>query len=235
MIGRKGILYGVGVGPGDPELMTLKAVRVIEAAKVVAYPVNAEGHSQARACAAAILPQDVTELPVHIPMHVDRAPAQAAYDAAATQIAAHLDAGRDTAWLCVGDPLFYGSFIYLAARLEGAHEVRVVPGITAVSACAAQACAPLASRAEVLSVIPATLEEAALRRAVAGADTSIIIKVGRHFEKVRRVLEAAGLSARAHLFRDATRPQQHVARLSDLEQADSSYFSTILIRREQVP
>ena len=97
-----GTLFGVGVGPGDPQLLTLKACEVIRCADVLAYPVNGSGISFARAIASSVIPQGATELPIPIPMKVERAPARAAYDAAATTISDHLNAGRSVAYLCAG-------------------------------------------------------------------------------------------------------------------------------------
>lgn len=230
----QGILTGVGVGPGDPQLLTLKACEIIRAADVLAYPVNGSGTSHAREIAGDVIPEDADELPIHVPMKVERDPARKAYDAAAGIIAGHLGAGRNVAYLCVGDPLFYGSFMYLAARLEHAHEIEVVPGITSLSACAARSHMPLGGRSDVLSVVPATLDEAALKHALANADTAAIIKVGRHFEKVRDVLRAAGLAERALILERASGDNERVMLLEDAAEKDAPYFSTILVRRGEL-
>lgn len=227
----KGTLYGIGVGPGDPKLMTIRAGEVIRAANVLAYPVNGSGESRARAIAAPIIEGSALELPVHLPMRVDRGPARSAYDEAAKLIAAHLDAGRDVAWLCVGDPMFYGSFMYLADRLGGAHTIEIIPGVNSLSACAAQTHQPLGHRNDVLSVIPATLDEAELERALERTDSAAIIKVGRHFAKVRKVLDKLELSDGATILESATGADEKITRLSDLHDDDQSYFSTILVRR----
>ena len=235
----EGILYGIGVGPGDPKLMTIRAGEVIRSTDVLAYPVNGAGESRARAIAAALIPAGVTELPIHVPMKPERDPARAAYDAAANSVSDHLDAGRNVAYLCVGDPLFYGSFMYLAARMNGAHDIEVLPGVTSLSACAAQTLVPLAGRDDVLSVVPATLGEDALKSALAGADTLAIIKVGRHFAKVRAVLRALGLEGRATILESATGKDERITSLEDIAEdgigeEGAPYFSTILVRREEL-
>ena len=230
----QGILHGVGVGPGDPQLLTLKACEIIKAADVLAYPVNGSGKSHAREIASAVIPEDAEELPIHLPMKVERGPARKAYDAAAGKIAGHLGAGRNVAYLCVGDPLFYGSFMYLAARLEDTHEIEVVPGVTSLSACAARTHMPLGGRSDVLSVVPATLDEAALKAALANADAAAIIKVGRHFGKVRDVLRAAGLAERALILEGASGDNERVMLLEDAAEKDAPYFSTILVRRGEL-
>ena len=149
-----GILYGVGLGPGDPDLMTVKSSRLISDAKVIAYPSLAGGESFARSIAADLISPQAEEIVMDVPMTVERAPAQAAYDIGAKSIAATLDRGDDVICLCEGDPFFYGSFMYLYARLATDYQVVVVPGVTSITACAARAGMPLAARNERLTVLP---------------------------------------------------------------------------------
>ncbi len=152
-----GVLYGVGLGPGAADLITLRAARLIEGAKVIAYPALAGGESFARSIAAGLIPAGVQEIVIDLPMSTERAPAQAAYDRGAAEIAAVLEAGGDVVALCEGDPLFYGSFMYLLARLRDRFRVEIVPGVTSVTACAAAAGMPLAARNEVVTVLPGPL------------------------------------------------------------------------------
>lgn len=226
-----GTLYGVGVGPGDPELLTLKAHRLISEAAVVAYPVNGKGEGFARTIVGNFLEPSAIHLPIHVPMKTDRAPAQCAYDAASIEIADHLNANRDVVFLCEGDPFFFGSFMYLFERLKAAHPCKVVPGVTSLTACAAELGRPLAARNDVLKVLPAPLDEAALTRELESAESAAIIKVGRHFDKVRNVIEALGLTSQAWIVEAATNPQQKVRPLVDVPVGDRPYFSTILIYR----
>jgi precorrin-2/cobalt-factor-2 C20-methyltransferase len=219
------------VGPGDPQLLTLKACEVIRDVNVLAYPVNGSGISHARSIASDIIPESAIELPIPVPMKVEREPARAAYDAAAKIISDHLNAGRSVAYLCVGDPLFYGSFMYLAVRLGEEHTLEIVPGVTSLSACAARTQIPLGGRNDILCVVPATLDEDALKSAITDADTTAIIKVGRHFGKVRDVLRAAGLAGRATLLESATGEDERIIALEDVAENDAPYFSTILVRR----
>jgi precorrin-2/cobalt-factor-2 C20-methyltransferase len=167
-------------------------------------------------------------------MKVERGPAREAYDEAAETISDHLNAGRSVAYLCVGDPLFYGSFMYLAARLGEKHLLEIVPGITSLSACAARTHMPLGGRSDVLSVVPATLDDDALKTALAGADMVAIIKVGRHFGKVRDVLRASGIADRALILESATGNEERITPLEDVEEGDAPYFSTILVRRGEL-
>src|SRR6185369_9057732 len=141
----EGTLYGIGVGPGDPELVTLKALRIARACPVVAYPAPEEGESLARRIMAPHLAGGQTEIAIRMPLTAERYPAQAVYDQSSQDIAAHLAAGRDVAVLCLGDPFFYGSFMYLFARLAESHRTVVVPGVTSLAAAAASLGAPLAA------------------------------------------------------------------------------------------
>ncbi|MGR3660040.1 MAG: precorrin-2 C(20)-methyltransferase [Paracoccaceae bacterium] len=229
-----GILYGVGVGPGEPELMTLKAVRLIEGAAVLAYPALAGGESLARSIAAAFIPAGVREIVIDVPMTIERGPAQAAYDVAAAEIAAVLEAGEDVVCLCEGDPFFYGSFMYLFARLSERFEVEVVPGVTSMTACAGLAGRPLVARNEVLTVLPGPLPEDELRERMRGADTVVLMKVGRHLAKLRRVLAAEGLLERAVYVERATLAGE--VRLPLAEAPDvAPYFSMILVTKGADP
>ena len=229
-----GILYGVGVGPGAPDLMTLRAARLIESATVVAYPTLAGAASFARSIAAGLIPAGVTEIVMDVPMSTDREPAQAAYDLGAAQIAAALDAGQNVVCLCEGDPFFYGSFMYLFARLSARYRVEIVPGVTSVTACAAVAGLPLAARNERLTVLPGPLPEPELRARIEGAESVVIMKVGRHLPKIRAVIAALGLTDRAVYVERATLPEQVVLPLADAPDI-APYFSMILLTKGADP
>jgi len=167
-----GTLFGVGLGPGAPDLMTLRAARLIAGAGVVAYPTLAGGESFARAIAAELIKPDAVEIVMDVPMTTAREPAQKAYDKGAADIAAALDAGQDVVCLCEGDPFFYGSFMYIFARLADHYDVQVVPGVTSITACAARAGRPLVARNERLTVLPGPLPEGELRARIEGAEVS---------------------------------------------------------------
>ena len=229
-----GRLYGIGLGPGDPELMTLKAARLIGAAEVVAYPALAGAASFARSIAASLIAEGAREIVIDIPMTTAREPAQAAYDLAAAAIADELESGRDVVCLCEGDPFFYGSFMYLFARLADRFEVEVVPGVTSVAACAARAGMPLAARNERLTVLPGPLPEAELRARIDGAESVAILKVGRHLSKIRAVIDGLGLSARAVYVERASLPDEVVCKLAEAPEA-APYFSMILLTKGTDP
>ena len=231
----KGTLYGIGTGPGDPELLTVKAWRLIGACPVIAYPVSPDGTSFSRTTAAPFIPDDATELAIPVPMCEDREPAQTAYDIAATRIAAHLDKGRDVAFLCAGDPLFYASFMYLLQRLKDTVHVEVIPGVSSVSACAAAIARPLAARNDVFKVLPAPLDSERLAAEIKSADAVAVIKAGRHFGKIRNIITRLDLAASAMVIEAATTGRQKVTALNDVPEGDRPYFSTILIYKGKEP
>lgn len=224
-----GKLYGLGLGPGDPELLTLKALRLLQASPVVAYPAPDDGPSFARSIVAEFLDEKQIEIPIVIPMRVERFPAKSVYDLAAKEIATHLDAGRDVAVLCEGDPFFYGSFMYLFERLAGDYEIEIVPGVSSLMASAAALARPLAARNDVLTVIPAPLDDDAIEAKLAGSDAIAFIKLGRHFERVKNLIEKAGLTASSGYLERVTLANQKVMPLSDVDNDRAPYFSIILI------
>ncbi len=235
----QGVLYGLGLGPGDPELVTLKAHRLLQEVEVIAYP-SAEGTpSLVRAIAQPHLREGLIEIDMAMPMVEARFPAQQVYDVAAEQIRAHLAQGRSVAVLCEGDPLFYGSFMYLYQRLETDAAVEVVPGVTSVSACAAAAGLPLVARKDILTVLPGPLSDEALtRRLTQGQNAGhveeqafAIMKVGRHFARLKALLGQLGLAEQAWYVERATTAEQRVERLADVEQAKAPYFSMILLHK----
>jgi precorrin-2 C(20)-methyltransferase len=226
-------LYGLGVGPGDPDLITIKALNILKSAPVIAYPAPDDGDSLARAIAAPHLPGDQIEIAIRTPMVVARFPAQDVYDRYSGEIAGHLEAGQDVALICEGDPFLYGSFMYIYQRLAPTHRVVVVPGVSSVGACAAAAGLPLVSRNQVLSVIPAPLDEDELERRLAITDAAAVMKVGRHLDKVRRVLDRLGRADDAWYVERATMEAERVLPLADLDGDRAPYFSMILVRRRE--
>ena len=226
-----GTLYGLGVGPGDPELITLKALRLLRAAPVVAYAAPEHGESFARAVVAAHLSSAQREIAIRVPMRPGRAPAEAVYDRAASELAAELAAGRDVAALCQGDPFFYGSFMYLFARLAARFRVSVVPGVSSLMASASALGAPLAAREDVLSVVPAPLPEELLAARLLGVEAAAIVKLGRHFAKVRAVLESLDLAGRAHYIEHTSLASERILPLDEVDPAAVPYFSMILVHR----
>jgi len=226
-----GILYGLGLGPGDPDLVTIKAAAVLAAVEVIAYVAplkeGASAPSFARAIAAPHLGGDKTEICIPIAMLDDPEPGQRAYDQAAIQIAEHLQTGQDVAVLCEGDPLLYGSFMYVLERLKGTAKIVTVPGVSSLGAAAAAANLPLVSRSQSLAIVPATLPEAEIKSRIQAADSAAVFKVGRNMAKIKRVLGQLGRMDGAFYIERASLPEARVLPFADAPD-DAPYFSMIL-------
>ncbi len=198
--GTRGTLYGVGLGPGDPELVTVKAARLIGAADVVAYHSAKHGHSIARGIAEPYLRDGQLEEHLVYPVTTETTTHPGGYvgamedfyAAAAERIAAHLEAGRDVALLAEGDPLFYSSYMHMHTRLTERFEAVIVPGVTSVSAASAATGTPLVQGDDVLTILPGTLPTAELERRLADTDAAVVLKLGRSYSRVREALEATG-------------------------------------------
>lgn len=225
-----GTLYGVGVGPGDPELMTVKAWRLISTAKVLAYFAANGGQSTARTIASSFIDPSTDEISIDMPMRAERGPARAAYDEGAKTIAERLARGQDVVMLCEGDPLFYGSFMYVFERLSPKFRTTVIPGVTSISASAAELGQALCERDESFKVLPATMSEESLRRELRGTKAAAILKIGRHFGKVKRVLESLSLTPHAAAVVKATHDDQAIIRNLDIPKDALPYFTTIIVR-----
>ena len=230
-----GTLYGVGIGPGDPELITLKALRILQSVPVLAWPAPEEGPSLAREIVAGHLPGTQREIPIRMPLLPARFPAADVYDRAAAEIGAALDAGDDVAVICEGDPFFYGSFMYLYGRLAGDYPVEVVPGVSSLTACAAALGAPLSAKNDVLTVIPGPLDTGTMKQRLTDADAAAIIKVGRHFDRIRSVIDDLGLTAHARYIERATMAEQRILPIGEVGDGNAPYFSMILVhKRDEV-
>ncbi|MEL6201002.1 MAG: precorrin-2 C(20)-methyltransferase [Pseudomonadota bacterium] len=228
-----GTLYGVGVGPGAPDLITLRAFRLITGAPVIAYPAPDTGESFARSIVADMLHPGKVEIPIVIPMRTTRYPAAEVYDQAADDIAAHLLDGRNVVLLCEGDPFFYGSYMYVHDRLSARFTCEVVPGVTSPLASAAVLGLPLVSRNDVLTVVPAPNEDDTLRAQIAAADVTVIMKVGRHAKRIVALLHDMALFDRAHYAERVTIDgAEFTCPLADLGDREVPYFSMIIVQRK---
>jgi precorrin-2/cobalt-factor-2 C20-methyltransferase len=229
-----GILYGVGVGPGDPELITLKSLRLIKSAEIIAYPKLEGSESFARTIIEGFIEFPKTEIVMEIPMSEQRLPAQKAYDIAAERISSYLEIGKNVVVLCEGDPFFYGSFMYLHSRLSGKYKTEVIPGVSSLTTCAAVANRPLAARNEVLTILPGPISEAELSRRLSDVNSAAIMKVGRHLQKIKRVIGNLGLTQFSYYVERASLKEQKVLTLANAPEI-APYFSMILVAKGEDP
>lgn len=232
-----GTVYGVGLGPGDPELISVKATRLLARAEVVAYFCKKGSRGNARTIADDLIRSDAIELAMEYPVTTEVAVSDPAYNAALAEfyercvetLLAQVNAGTDVMVLCEGDPFLYGSFMHLHARLVGKAPVVVVPGISGMSGCWTATDMPITWGDDVLTVLPGTLDEATLTETMKASDAVVIMKIGRNFGKVRRAVAAAGLMDRAWYVERGTMPDQKVARLADKQDDTAPYFAMILV------
>jgi precorrin-2 C20-methyltransferase / precorrin-3B C17-methyltransferase len=232
-----GRLFGVGLGPGDPELVTVKAARLIGAADVIAYHAARHGRSNARAIAEPHLRAGQIEEALIYPVTTETTDHPGGYQGAidefyaecAARLAAHLDAGRDVVVLAEGDPFFYGSYMHMHKRLAHRYETTVVPGVTSVSAASAVLGRPLMERDEVLTVLPGTLPTDELAARLGDTDSAAVMKLGRTFEGVREALDRAGRLDDAWYVERATTDRERHGRLADIDPATVPYFSLALL------
>jgi precorrin-2/cobalt-factor-2 C20-methyltransferase len=230
-------LIGIGVGPGDPGLVTLNAIAALNAADVVAHFAKDGNASNARTIAAAHLKPGVEELPLLYPVTTEIPKQDAAYrdairgfyDRAAEAIAARLDGGRVVAVIAEGDPLFYGSYMHLHVRLSSRYPTEVIAGVTGMSGCWSAVGAPIAQGDDVFTVLPATLPEFELERRLADTDAAIVMKIGRHLAKVRRALDRAGRLDRAIYVERGTMANAAIMPLVDKLDTIAPYFAIVLV------
>ena len=223
-----GTLYLVGVGTGDPELLTLKAARVLGEIKVVAYGQKTNQSSRALEIAQGFLHPKVKYLPIDIPMQTQRKPAQTAYDNLAKHIQAKLNIGQDIAYICEGDPLFYASAMYLIERMDKNTNIEIISGITSPLAASAAIKRPLCARNEMLKILPATLNDAALIKELENAPSAAIMKVGRHFNRIKNILEKTAHANGAMIVENASCENQRIIKLNDYPKDELPYFAIIL-------
>lgn len=230
-------LIGVGVGPGDPELLTLKAMRVLRDADVVAHFAKAGNPSRGRAIAAGHIRPDAIELPLLYPVTTEipkDAPAYgdritSFYDDSAAAVATHLNARRSVAVICEGDPLFYGSYMHLHVRLAPRYPTEVIAGVTGMSGCWSAIGTPIAQGDDVFTVLPGTLAEDDLARRLADADAAAVMKLGRNLPKVRRALDRAGRLGEAMYVERGTMADAVVMPLTDKSDDCAPYFAMVLV------
>jgi precorrin-2/cobalt-factor-2 C20-methyltransferase len=232
-----GRMIGVGTGPGDPELLTLKAARALAEADVVAHFCKRGSNGNARTIVGDHMRPETIELPLVYPVTVEidkdhadyKAQIDAFYEASAEAVASHISQGRTVAVLSEGDPLFYGSYMHLHVRLAHRFPTEVIPGVTAMSGCWSQVGLPIVQGDDVLTVLPGTMNEFELTRRLADTQAAVIMKVGRNLPKIRRALEASGKLDKAVYVERGTMADSFSVRLADKQDDKAPYFAIVLV------
>jgi precorrin-2/cobalt-factor-2 C20-methyltransferase len=223
-----GRLYGLGLGPGDPELLTLKAYRILRSVPIVAYPASPDGRCISRSIVAEYLRPEQIEIPMVLPFKLEES-SQPYYDKMAEDIASYLSAGQDVAVLCEGDPFFFGTFMYTFNRLAHRFPTEVVPGVSSIMASAGMLGQPLTYRNDVFMAIMGTLPAEVIADRLRGADAAVIMKLGRNFEKVCGVLQELGLLERALYIERATTDRQRIVPITEVDPSQVPYFAMIVL------
>ncbi len=223
-----GTLYLVGVGTGDPELLTIKAVRILKETPVISFGQKPNTSSRALGIAKNFLSKDAILLPINIPMEIKREPAKKAYDEAAKKIEQHLKEGQNVAYICEGDPLFYASAMYLIERLKSKIKIEVIPGITSLQAASSALVQPLVSRNEILKILPATLDDERLLVELKNAQAVALIKIGRHFARIKNLLKKSGHIEGAKIVINASCENQQIINVGDYDKDELPYFAIII-------
>lgn len=237
---ESGTLHIVGVGPGDPELLTLKAARLIRSARVVAYFAKRGRSGYARRTADGYISPAVeelrfeypftTELVVDDPRYSDGI--ETFYAECTTRISLWLDSGHDVVLLCEGDPFFYGSSLAVLDRI-GARKSMVVPGISGMSGCWASAGAAMVRGDDIMTVLPGTLDEQSLSSRLVNSDAAVIIKLGHNLVKIRAALQRAGRFERAIYVEHGTMANERILPMTDVTEAVAPYFALVLVPGRQ--
>ncbi len=225
-----------GLGPGDPDLISVRADREIRAATQIAYFRKKGRPGQARRIVEGILSRDVSEYPMEYPVTTELAFDSDEYvqlladfyDQWAVRLE-RLAREDNIVVLCEGDPFFYGSFMHLYSRLQGRAELDVIAGIPGMAGCWNVVGQPIALGDDVMTVLMGTLPEEELNRRVNNEDALVIMKTWRNLAKIRRALQAAGRLDRAWLIERGTMPGERVARLKEIESTDCPYFAIVLV------
>jgi len=224
-----GILYGVGVGPGDPELVTLKAIKTIQAADILCYIANSTGQSMAREIVVNHILKNQQELPIVVQMEKDREKINLVYDRTAQELTVHLQAGKKVAMLCQGDPLFFGSFIYVYERLANNFDCEVVPGVTSISAVSAAVKMPLSYLSDRVAIVSARNEDAQIVQALKNYDSVVILKAGPERPRLLELIQENGRWQDTVYVENAMRQEQRIYHdLAQVANEPGPYFSMFL-------
>ncbi len=229
-IDKKPIIYGIGLGPGDPELITLKALRFLQRADIVVYPASKDVPSIVRSIADQYIPTTCQEICIEIPMDEDSYTRLKTYEPYVKRIISAAQEGLHVVILCEGDPLFYGSFSYIYDAVSELCQVEIVPGVPSICAAGAVFGQSLARKEETITIIPAMLSEKTIETHLMLTNNAVIIKLGRHFKRIYALLEAMQLLDQAYYAERIGFKDEKICRLNECDTDYIPYFSLILVK-----
>lgn len=232
-----GIIYGVGVGPGDPELISLKAYNLLKKAKHIAYFKKKDKEGISYKIVKEYLRKDVLEIKMNYPITTEisflssqyKKTLSQFYDNCCNEILTISNQNKDLVIICEGDPFFYGSFMHIYTRLLNKNIIKVIPGITGMSAAWTASKSPITWGDDVLTVIMGTMTENEIVKRIKKNDAIVIMKIGKNYEKICKVLKSLNLFNDAFLVENASMSNERVRKLTDVHELTLPYFSIILL------
>ena len=232
----KSVFYGIGVGPGDPDLLTIKSYKILRQASAISYLVNRSGFSLAKSIVDHFLPEKITHIPIHIDMSIHRDAINTAYSMGAIEISRLLRQGKNVVFLCEGDPLFYGSFNYLLDRLGGSYPCEIIPGITSMQAASSKLLQPLGALGEKIAIINTRSSDEEIMKALLFYDTLVIMKIGKHALRIIQLIEKAQRQKEAIYCERLYQEQEMIIFDLDIikKELRNDYFSLFLVSKHSV-
>ena len=234
---KMGKIYGVGVGPGAVDLLSVRADKLVREAKYIAFFRKAGRAGHARQIASTLLSKDVIELAMEYPITTEISLSDQRYSEVLSEfykkysnkIISLSQPGKDLVILCEGDPFFYGSFMHIYSRVKDKCPVEVVPAITGMSAAWTATDIPITWGDDILTVLMGTLDKTTLENQLQNTNAAIIMKIGHNLPKIKKALERTGRFYDAFIVEYAAMDKQTVQRLSDYNTENAPYFSIIIL------
>ena len=236
---KKGKIYGIGLGPGDPALITLKSANLIKSSDYIFFFKKKNSESRAFSIVKEIIKDNAFKIALEFPITTEidsmrkeyKNIMKNFYEQCVIKIDNILKKSRDICLLCEGDPFFYGSFIHIFQRLKERFDIEIVPGVTGMSGAWSSSKIPLVSGNEILTIIMGTLDEAKLKIQIKKSDVLVIMKIGKNFKKIFKVLKEQNLLNKAYLISNATTKKEKIYKLNAINDEIVPYFSIILLKK----
>ena len=236
---KKGKIYGIGLGPGDPALITLKSANLIKSSDYIFFFKKKNSESRAFSIVKEIIKDNAFKIALEFPITTEidsmrkeyKNIMKNFYEQCVIKIDNILKKSCDICLLCEGDPFFYGSFIHIFQRLKERFDIEIVPGVTGMSGAWSSSKIPMVSGNEIMTIIMGTLDEAKLKIQIKKSDVLVIMKIGKNFKKIFKVLKEQNLLDKAYLISNATTKKEKIYKLDTINAEIVPYFSIILLKK----